>query len=114
MQEEGEKVAMEKTNKIMEWEDSQSAEMLVAIIFWDSILCSSDMYMYLVNTEDCQSPQAWIWRTFAPHAWRKVAPPRLRLCPENFSGENPAFERRDLSFIVKVLYITNFVLFPDL
>ena len=70
--------------------------------------------MYLVHTEDAQSPQACIWRMLAPQAYRKVAPPLLRLWPENFSGEKPALERRDLSLAVKPLYVTNLVPLPDL
>ena len=55
---------------------------------------------YLVKTEDCQSPQDCISRIDAPHWYKNVAPPLRRLCPENFSGENPDFAKRVFNFLV--------------
>ena len=92
----------EKEQKEEKWREFQ-AEILEAISFWDSNLCSREIWTYLVQTEDCQSPIYCTWRLLPPEAWRWVAPPLLRLCPENFSGEKPALARRDFSLAVKFL-----------
>ena len=57
--------------------------------------------MYDMYASELQSPMSLMRSGDTPMRWAKVAPPRRKLCPENWEGSTPTFSRQERSVSTK-------------